>query len=189
MIKNLVFLLEEPSAKEMLMALLPKLLPDNITPCYMVFSGKQDLERSLVRRLRGWQLPDSAFIILRDQDGGDCVTIKESVTKLCRQAGQPNFLVRIACHELESFYLGDLQAVEKGLGITGLARRQNKNLFRTPDSVGNPSEELGKLTQGKYQKIAGSRAIGPHLDPASNQSTSFNVLLAGIRRVVNQPMV
>ncbi len=184
MIKTLVFLLEEPSAKAMLTGVLPRILPLGIEHYCRVFHGKQDLERNLVRCLKGWQLPNSAFVILRDQDGGDCVAIKQKLTDLCRQTDHKNVLVRIACHELESFYLGDLPAVEKGLGLKGIAEQQNTSKFRLPDHLGNPSEEMTMLTRGKYQKMAGSRAIAPHLNLSANRSHSFNVLLAGIRRLV-----
>lgn len=43
--KHLVFLLEEPSAKEMLNGLLPRLLPGLSYRC-IVFEGKQDLEKN-----------------------------------------------------------------------------------------------------------------------------------------------
>ncbi|MBF0585290.1 MAG: DUF4276 family protein [Magnetococcales bacterium] len=184
MIKNLVFLLEEYSAKELLTAILPKLLSEEITAFYMVFEGKQDLERRLVNRMKGWQKADSAFIILRDQDGGDCLRVKQKLIGLCQQANRPTFLVRIACHELESFYLGDLQAVERGMGVTGLARQQRTRKFKTPDLLSDPAEELVRLTRGKYQKISGSRAIAPHIDLAGNCSDSFNALVAGIRKLV-----
>jgi len=35
-----------------------------------------------------------------------------------------------------------------------------------------------------YQKIAGSRAIGPQLNIEANQSHSFQVLIEGIRELV-----
>ena len=44
---NLVCLLEEPSAEEMLKGVLPRFLPDNIQVKYIVFEGKQDLEKQL----------------------------------------------------------------------------------------------------------------------------------------------
>ena len=46
---TLVFFLEEPSAQEMLKGILPKILPENIQPRFVIFDGKQDLERQLVR--------------------------------------------------------------------------------------------------------------------------------------------
>lgn len=184
---TLVFLLEEPSAKAMLEGILPRLLPEDITVYYLVFEGKQDLHKQLVRKLRFWQQPDSRFIVMRDQDGGNCRTIKADLQQLCREAGRPEALVRIACHELESFYLGDLKAVETALAITGLARQQQKAKFRTPDALANAAEEMKKITSGKYQKLQGSRLIGKHL-VLDNQNTShsFQALLQGILRLCTE---
>lgn len=45
---NLVFFLEEPSAKAMLEGLLPKLFDTEINePQYVVFEGKSDLEKQI----------------------------------------------------------------------------------------------------------------------------------------------
>lgn len=182
--KTIVFFLEEPSAKEMLKGLLPRVLPPEIEARYIIFQGKQDLEKQLMRRLRGWQLPNSLFVVLRDQDSGDCYAIKRKLGELCQNAGQREILIRVACKELESFYLGDLEAVEKGLGIRGLAGKQGSRKFRAPDALGSPSEELCRLTRNGYQKIAGSRAIAPQLKLEGNCSVSFNKLISGIRRLV-----
>lgn len=181
----LVFLLEEPSAKIMLEGVLPKVLPPEVDVYYMVFEGKQDLHKRMVMRMQYWQKPDSRFIVLRDQDSADCHQVRQELTQLCTQAGKPDALIRIACHELESFYLGDLSAVERGLGVKGLARLQNKHKYRVPDSLTNASEELGRVTRLVYQKMAGSRAISPYLDvDGRNCSHSFNVLIDGIRRLI-----
>jgi hypothetical protein len=181
---TLVCLLEEPSAREMLQGVLPRILPSGWHVRYIVFQGKQDLEKNLVIKLRGWLAPDSLFVVLRDQDAGDCHKVKQGLVALCRQAGREHTLVRVACRELESFYLGDLAAVEKGLGYSGLARMQRKKQFRAPDSLANPALELERLTAGLYQKVAGSRAIAPHLELEGNTSHSFNALLQGLRRIV-----
>ena len=109
---------------------------------------------------------------------------KAKLLGLCAQAGrQAVSLVRIACHELESFYLADLRAVEAALGLTGLARRQNTAQFRASDRVESPSRELAKLTQKAYQKVSGSRLLGPHLNLANERSASFKSLIAGVRRL------
>lgn len=79
---------------------------------------------------------------------------------------------------------GDLEAVERGLGIANLAKKQQEKKYRTPDTLNNAKQELKQLTQQKYQVIAGSRAIAPHLKiDGSNCSHSFNVLLAGIKQL------
>lgn len=181
--KTIVFFLEEPSAKEMLAGVLPRILPENILLRFIVFQGKQDLEKNLKKKLRGWRLPDSVFVVMRDQDSGDCKTIKTRLLDLCREAGREGVLVRVACRELESFYLGDLVAVEKGLDLKGLKERQKVKKFRNPDTLANPADELFMLTRNSYDKVAGSRAIAPFLSLESNCSKSFNVLLSGIRKL------
>lgn len=181
--KTIVFFLEEPSAREMLEGVLPRVLPENIQVRYIVFQGKQDLEKNLKKKLRGWRIPESVFVVMRDQDSGDCKAIKRKLVNLCRDAGQDGVLVRVACHELESFYLGDLAAVEQGLGLRNLKAQQQKRKFRNPDALGNPAMELRRLTSNSYDKVAGSRAIAPFLNLETNYSQSFNVLLSGIRKM------
>lgn len=184
--RTLVFCLEEPSAKAMLQGLLPRLLPADVEVQYVVFEGKQDMHKRLVLRMRHWLQTDTRFVVLRDQDSGDCRALKHELRELCAAAGRADHsLVRIACHELESFYLGDLAAVEEGLKLSGLARHQTTSKFRTPDNLANAAEELSKLTKQRYQKLAGSRAIGPHLRlDGRNTSTSFRVLVDGVRAMV-----
>jgi hypothetical protein len=182
---ELVFLLEEPSAEEMLRGLLPRVIPADVVLRFIPFNGKQDMERKLVRKLRGYRMPDARFVVMRDQDAEpDCTKIKRRLADLCKKAGRPSALVRIACKELESFYLADLQAVEQGLGVSGIAKRQQESKYRDPDQVVSPKQELRRLTKDVYQPRSGSRAIGPHLDPANGRSRSFRNLVLGIRRLV-----
>ncbi len=178
-----VFFLEEPSARAMLEGLLPRIAPHRVDVRYVVFEGKQDMEKQLVRRMRGYRHADARFIIIRDQDSGDCHVTKARLKQFCVNAGHPNAVIRIACHELESFYLADLAAVEQGLGITGISNLQKNNKFRAPDRLGSPSLELHALTKGRYQKIGGSRAIGPHLDLDNTRSHSFRMLVDTLRRM------
>ena len=183
---ELVFLLEEESAKEMLAGILPRLLPSEIQPRFIVFEGKQDLERQLVRRIRGYRNPQARFVVLRDQDSHpDCREVKRRLVELCMSAGRSDALVRIACRELESFYLADLLAVERGLGLSGIANKQESSKYRSPDYLGSPSRELTALTKGIYQKVCGSRAIGPYLALDNIRSTSFCNLVTGIRSIAH----
>ena len=98
--KELVFLLEEESASAMLQGLLPRMLDPRVQPRVMVFEGKQDLERQMVKRLRGYLNPQARFIVLRDQDSTpDCRLVKARLQALCAKAGRDAVsLVRIACH-------------------------------------------------------------------------------------------
>ena len=187
---TLVFLLEEASAREMIKGFLPRMLPQLAEPDYSVryvtFNGKQDLDKQLERRLKSWRSPDTIFVILRDQDSEDCRTLKNTLSAKCRSAGKPGAVVRIACRELESWYLGDLAAVEKALDIPGLVRYGGRSKYRNPDAVHHPSAELTKITRSRYGKMAGSRKIGPHLSVERSKSHSFRVFVDGVRRAVEQ---
>lgn len=122
---------------------------------------------------------------MRDQDSGDCISIKNGLKELVEKTGKADrTIVRIACHELESFYLGDLAAVETGLGVKGLAKQQGKVKFRTPDVLSNAAEELKKISANRYQKINGSRKIAPFLAvDGRNKSVSFTALVNGIKKL------
>ena len=114
--KELVFLLEEPSAQEMLKIVVGKLIHDDrLSFKYVVFDGRSNLDKNLKRKIRDYQIPNAEFIILRDQDGGDCKKLKDSLTKKIPAQESCRTTVRIACRELESFYLGDLEAVAEAL--------------------------------------------------------------------------
>ena len=183
--KEIVFLLEEESAKAMLESLLPRILNPGIKPRLLAFEGKQDLEKQMVRRMKGYINPQARFIVIRDQDSTpDCHVIKDALLKRCAEAGRLGVsLVRIACRELESFYLADLAAVEKALGLNGLVKQQGNAKFRNSDAMQKPSNELIALTKHRYQKVEGSRAIGQHLDVNNERSSSFKNLIAGIKRM------
>ncbi|GAW85504.1 conserved hypothetical protein [Bathymodiolus platifrons methanotrophic gill symbiont] len=182
---ELVFFLEEPSAKEMLKSVLPKILPDTYIPIYVVFEGKQDLEKRLPGKLKAWKSHGAKFVVMRDQDSGCCFIIKSNLVNECRNSGKPDALVRIACHELESFYLGDLAAVAKSIGPNNLAEKQNRAKFRDPDKLSNASQELKRIAPN-YQKISGSRDISKYLDITNNRSKSFNALISGVKRLVDE---
>nr|VFK59599.1 MAG: protein of unknown function (DUF4276) [Candidatus Kentron sp. TUN] len=189
-VKELVFFLEEPSAREMLKGVLPRLLSSDVVPRYVVFEGKQDLHKRLEKKLKGWINTNARFIVLRDQDKGDCVETKNRLFGICQKAGKNKneTLIRIACHELESWYLGDLDAVEKGLGIKGITKNQDTKKYRSPDRLTNPSQELKRLTKQAYQKVSGSRDIGPFLSLRDNRSHSFKMFISGIRRLIRNPI-
>lgn len=182
--KTLVFLLEEKSAEEMLKVVLTRLLPSGISPVFITFEGKSDLESNLERRIRLWRTPDSQFVVMRDQDSAECREVKKQLVRKCGTAGRSDALVRIACHELESFYLGDLAAVEQAYGIHLPSQRSKK--YRAPDALANAADELKRITNYEYQKIDGSRRIAEHLRlDGSNRSASFNMLVSGIRRILD----
>lgn len=183
---RVVFLLEEQSMKVFLDDLLPRLfgwVEHQHFQC-VPHEGKSDLEASFPRKLRAWREPGVQFVVMRDNDGANCIDLKARYVQLCRDAGRPETLVRLVCQELESWYLGDLRAVaeafQANVDTVPLLRR-----FANPDGFNNASQELQRLIPA-YQKIGGARKLAPHMSEARNCSTSFQIFLSGIRRTVNQ---
>ena len=185
--RTLVCCLEELSAKEMLKVVLPRIMPAGWDVQFMLFEGKQDLLKRLQMRLRYWRRADSSFLVLCDQDAQDCRALKAQIARIVRCSGCVGATkIRIACHELENFYLGNLGAVERGLNVSGLVRLEGKRMYRQPDEIANAPEQLKKITHNLYAKCAGSRAIAPRLDlDGQNKSRSFNELIKAVRGLVS----
>ncbi|MBV6750657.1 DUF4276 family protein [Pseudomonas chlororaphis] len=183
--KELVFLLEERSAKVMLESLLPRMLDERIEFKLIAFEGKQDLEKRMTMRMQAYLNSEARFIVMRDQDSSpDCKVLKSKLVEKCKASGKgERSLVRIACRELETFYLADLLAVEKALDIKGVSAKQQVAKFRSPDYLISPSHELKVLTGQRYEKISGSREIGLHLNVEGVRSDSFRNLIEGIKKL------
>jgi hypothetical protein len=185
----LVCFLEERSADAMVQTIFPKILPENIfLEKSIIFEGKQDLEKNITNKLKFWRKPNTLFLILRDQDSEDCQIVKNRLLEKVKSSGKiEHSLIRIACKELENFYLGDLKAIEDGLGIPGLEKQQGTSKFRTPDSLNNAKQELLKLTKGSYQQISGSRSISSFMKlNGDNKSESFNFLISGVKKLTEE---
>jgi uncharacterized protein YktA (UPF0223 family) len=182
---DLVFLLEERSMKELLDHLLPRIIPNHITFICIPHEGKQDLEKSIPRKLKAWG-PKAKFIIVRDQDSGSCIKLKQDLLDLCKKGNREkeDVLIRIVCRELESWFLGDLLAVEKAFKKP-VAKKQNDKKYKNPDRLNSAKQELRRLIPD-YQPISGSKAIAQYLDLDNNSSKSFQVFLEGLSRIVKQ---
>lgn len=180
---ELVFLEEEPSMARFLNKFLHRILSYKISPIIIPHQGKGDLKKSIPIKLGNWQTP-AKFIILIDKDSNDCKKLKSELQKLCTNAGRPDTIIRIVCTELESWYLGDLESLEKAFNVKKLRKQQNTKKFRDPDNLGNPYEELKKIVPS-YQKISGSEKIAQHinLNPDFNTSKSFNVFVKTIKNI------
>lgn len=178
---RVVFLLEEKSMKVLLDGLLPRIVPSLDFLC-VPHEGKQDLEKSIPRKLRAWREPGVRFVVMRDNDNGDCVALKERLRGLCEEAGRSDVLVRLACQELEAWYLGAPEALAVAFGDARLREIAGKERFRNPDAVVYPARALEELAPG-FQKVSGARLMAEHLTETGNRSRSYQVFLEGIRRI------
>ena len=183
MMLTLVCLVEESSAKALLEGVLPRILPPTVAVQYLVFQGKSDLEKNLTAKIRHWREPNSVFVVLRDQDSGDCVKIKQRLLELAQNSGKPSILIRVACRDLESWVAGDWAAVAEAFDNPKLEGQRNKAKFRDPDILVNTVNELRRIIP-EYQKTGGARRVGLFLSEARSQSRSFRTFCNGVRSLV-----
>lgn len=177
---TLVFLLEEKSMKVFLDTLLSQILPSNINFFTIPHEGKSDLKKSLPIKLKAWNIPDSKFIVVQDQDSNDCRELKQELLDLCEECNR-EVLVRIACHELEAWYWGDLKAVEQAYG-KDLSKVGRKRTYRIPDDIVSPKRELQKLLP-EHQQIEGAKRIAQYIDIDRNTSVSFHMFIDGVKKM------
>ncbi|AOX00112.1 hypothetical protein BJP34_12230 [Moorena producens PAL-8-15-08-1] len=185
---DLIFLLEERSMENVLDQLLPKIIPNEITYSCITHQGKQDLWKSIPNKIKTFQYysPDTRFIIVHDQDSHDCQTLKSELLEICQTAGKDNnVMIRIVCHELESWFLGDLAAVEKAYNMkpNKLSKKQSKQKYRNPDQLNSAKQELKGLVK-EYYPGTHSKKIAPHLSLTDNTSHSFQVFIKGIKHLL-----
>lgn len=170
--------------KELLDGMLPRMFPDLKFLC-VPHDGKHDLDDSIPKKLRGWREPGVRFVIVRDNDGSNCVALKRRIRQLCQGTGHDDALVRIVCQELEAWYLGAPEALADAYGNDALRRIGNKHQFRDPDSRVKPSKDIERLCPG-FQKTLGARKMAHHLTQDGNRSKSFTVFLQGVATLMRR---
>ncbi|CAD5971434.1 hypothetical protein PA905_33530 [Planktothrix agardhii CCAP 1459/11A] len=183
---DLIFLLEEPSIKNVLEEILPKIIPEQISFICIAHQGKQDLAKSIAIKIRAFKTsPHTQFIIVHDQDSHDCQKLKAELLQICQTAGQNNPMIRIICHELESWFLGDLEAVETAYNLkpNTLSKHQNNRKYRNPDQLNSAKQELKNLVR-EYYPATHSKKIAPYLSLTDNKSKSFKVFIQGIQNII-----
>jgi hypothetical protein len=179
----IVILCEEPSMKTTLEKLLEKFFPHKIQGYdwqVLKFQGKNDLQRNIIPTMQKWDYNQPTFLILRDADGANCCQLKQDLSLLANESKKP-YKIRIVCQQLESWFMGDLDAIS--LAYPRIQIEKNKQKFRNPDRLNNASEELSKITSD-YTKLARAQKIAPHLAPEKNVSHSFQVFYKTISELI-----
>ena len=182
---RMIFLVEELSMQAFLEIFLRRLYPDLEFLC-VPHNGKSHLDRNIVHTLRGWRVPGDRFVILRDNDGGDCYALKEQLRELCRRGEREDTLIRIVCQELEAWYLGEPDAMADAFGDERLRNIGRQAAYRNPDARPKPSLDMEKLNR-EFQKLSSARRMAQHLTRENNRSHSFAIFLDGIARLMQNP--
>lgn len=165
--------------KILLEGLLPRLFPGLPFLC-LSHEGRQDLEKSIPRKLKAWREPGVRFVVVRDQNGADCRRVKAALVQLCRSTRRRGVLVRVVCRELEAWYVGDPVAVARAFpeAPERALRQLVTSRYLNPDVVVRPSDAIARLIPG-FQKRSGARRMAGVLS-RNNRSRSFQVFVEGI---------
>ncbi|MDR0733952.1 MAG: DUF4276 family protein [Dysgonamonadaceae bacterium] len=182
---------EEPSIKNVFDALLPRILSENVSFYIHPHQGKKDLEKALETIVPSIsKTPNVKILITRDQDENDCKELKQKLLDMVNSNCSCDFFVRIVCKELESWFLGDLQAVEKAYPRFKAQQHSNKKHLKSVDNIKKPSEYLRKIIPdyskcNKLPKLEISRNIAAYMDINNNKSTSFNHTINAIKQLIS----
>lgn len=183
---EIVVLAEEPSGKIIAQALSNSLGIGTRTLC-IEHQGKSDLERSFPKKIGAWGSPTlPRFIVMRDNDGADCTQRKFALLKRVPQQRLHLVKIRLVMQELESWYLGDPEALVKA-GLIDRRKADDFNgraKYRNPDSIIHAKEEFTRNIEERGQ-IELARLIGPHLSPKSNRSGSFKTFVKALKWASN----
>ena len=88
----IVIFTEEASMRECLKVIIPKLWPNSVEGSdwmVLAFQGKSDLEKSFPKKMRRWNYGNPHFVILRDNDGGDCFVLKQKLCDIAKPYQKP----------------------------------------------------------------------------------------------------
>ena len=105
---------------------------------------------------------------------------------ICSVRSEKDWLIRIACQELEAWYLGEPDALAEAFEKESLRGIGSRARFRKPDVVACPADALAKLIP-EFQKVSGARLLARHLTRERNRSPSFQSLLSGVERLATRP--
>ena len=117
---------------------------------------------------------------MRDQNSGDCREIKDGLAQLCRSSGRSDVLVRVVCRELEAWYVGEPEALERAFPETrpNMLRKLEGSRYRNPDNVVRPSDAIAEIVP-EFQKRSGARRMAAVLS-RQNRSRSFQEFVTGV---------
>lgn len=198
------FLVEEQSAEEALKHILPRLIRRRAQWKLINLGSKYKLLNALPQRLAAYkrrieQGEDLRLVVLVDRDSDDCTLLKRQLELAADNAGlatktrpdrRERFQVvnRIVIEELESWFIGDPQALRKAFSRLPKVD-SSKGIFRNPDN-GGTWEALHRFLRkhgvykSTYPKIDAARRIAPHLHLEQNRSRSFQVFISGMEALL-----
>jgi hypothetical protein len=183
-------LTEESSIKNVFEIILPKILPQDVSFNIYPHQGKQDLENAMKKTVPSIsKIPGAKILVAMDQDEADCLEVKRKLLEIMAGKCHCEASVRIICKELESWFLGDIQAIEKAFPGFKMQQYAGKSELRNVDGLSKPSHHLLRMipeysNRERLPKLDASQKIAPYLDIEHNRSVSFNQTISAIKKLV-----
>ncbi|MDM8567150.1 DUF4276 family protein [Candidatus Halobeggiatoa sp. HSG11] len=182
------FLVEDYSTRKFLEGILPRLEFENFEIKH--HRGKEDLTSYLPKIVPSLSKRAKQIIIILDQDKQDCVKLKNALNdKMVHCACE--YKIRIACYELEAWFLGDMAAISKCSLRFKASYFKGKEKYRDIDKIEKPSSVIEKIvpnwkkdytSKPKFAKtIAPFMSLEQRGSKQANRSHSFHVLLETLR--------
>jgi hypothetical protein len=179
--RQVVVLTEEDSARIVAEKVAINLGIEHVTRVIQ-HEGSSDLEKSIPRKIGFWRSEEPPrFVILRDNDGRDCLKLKQRLWKLVPEHAVNRVKIRIVIHELESWYLGDLHA----MAMAGLISEDQAVIFgrkaklRNIDRLTNAKQEFLRIVPSRGQ-VELAKLIGPNLNKDRCRAQSFKTFVESL---------
>ncbi len=186
----IVFLVEDFSMKKFLEGILPRLGFESYHFEIKFHQGKEDLKCNLDKTIPTLSKRANQIIILIDQDTENCLELKNNIKeKMWRCSCE--YKIRIACYELEAWFLGDMDAIKQCSERFNPDSYRNKEEYRNIDAIYKPKPsthiekivpDLKKIYSSK-DKFAAEISKHINLENQVNKSYSFNVFLETIKSI------
>ncbi len=184
MIRRLLILVEEESKEQFLRALIQRMnAPATLQITFLRANGYPDIVRLMRTRLRAWHVPDTHVLVVCDQDSADCADRKHALEREVPDHLRPHTTIRIACEELEAWYLGDRAALTAVLptlaGILG-----KRPFHRPPDQIRNPASQIAR--HASLHKVEHAPQMGELISLTNSTSVSFSHLAETLGRLLDR---
>jgi len=178
----IIFLVEDYSMRKFLEGILPRLGFTTDTFEIKHHNGKEDLLGKLDQVIPSLSKRAKHLVVLIDQDRQDCIQLKRKLKEKMAWCAC-DYTLRIACYELESWFLGDLEAITQCSERFRLKHFQNKQKYQQTDEIIKPSTDLEiivpdwKTLYSSKPKFATKISQFIALEPEKNHSHSFTIFL------------
>ncbi len=186
---RLEILVEEVSMKTFLEGIIDKIIQSenwklNENIFIRAFEGKSHLQKEICNKAKVYKNfhEPVTMVIIHDQDSSDCRILKTKIEKLILPSGFHNYKIRIVCRELENWYLGDFDALEKVIPEIKAKNLRNKSIYRNPE-IPNGKDELKKI-KSDYGAIGFANEISRYINIDNNRASSFNHTIGILQNIL-----